>query len=149
MGRYFDGSSPEAETMFERLIGYQFALTTLNETHTFGKKTGKQIQLKQSPVEILLVEGYLKIDQLKIKNWFPIPIENISQIDRVLDIPPSLFQLPYEKVKVTYLAGETEIPEEVSQAVQEIADLLHDEALKEWNLPLSQKTLDVIGRYKK
>ena len=151
MGRYIegDGDFPQAEAMFERLIGHQFAVSTHIENHRFGKHTGRQIQLKHFPVEILSCDGFLIFDELKFKDWMAIPIENICQIGQVLDIPPSIFQVPFEKIRVIYLAGETEIPEEIRKAVQEIADLLADEDMNEWNLPLSQSTLDVIGKYKK
>ena len=149
MGRYIEGDSSQAELLFERLIGYPFATSTLTETHTFGKKTGHQIQLRQSPVEILLVEGYLKFNELRFKDWVQVPIENICQMGRVLDIPPSIFQVPYEQIRVIYLAGETVIPDEIKGAIQEIADHLMDEDMNEWHIPLSKTTLDVIGRYKK
>ncbi|GEM_PF-5655255 len=149
MGRYIEGEHLEAEAMFERLIGHSFAVSGHTEVHTFGKNTGSQIQLRCLPVEILLCEGFLKFDELRINGWTEIPIEIICQIGQVLDIPPSVFQVPYEKVRVTYTAGAVEIPEEICQAVQEIADLLDDEDATEWHLPLSQSTLLVIGKYKK
>lgn len=149
MGRYIEGDFIDAEAMFERLIGHSFAISTHIETHTFNKSTGCQIKLRECPVEIITCEGFLKFDELKINDWAEIPIEIICQMEQVLDIPPSVFQVPYDKVRVTYLAGAEEIPEEICQAVQEIADLLANENVSEWNLPLSQNTLIVIGKYKK
>jgi len=149
MGKYIEAEAVTAELMFERLIGYPFALSTLTEVHTFGKKTGSQIQLKQLPVSIVAVDGFLKFDELRFKNWTSIPIQNICQIGRVLDIPPSIFQVPFETMRVVYLAGETVIPDEIKEAVQEIADLLMDEDLNEWNLPLSKSTVAVIDKYRK
>lgn len=149
MGRYIEGDSPEAEALFERLIGYSYAVSTHIESHTFGKNTGCQIKLKHFPVEIITCEGYLRFDELRFKDWVQVPIENICQIGQVLDIPPSIFQVPYEKIRVVYLAGTEDIPVEMSRAVQEIADLLTSEDMNEWSLPLSHATLDVIGRYRK
>ena len=149
MGRYIKEERPEAEALFERLIGYSYAVATHIENHTFGKNTGCQIKLNYMPVAILKCEGYLVFDELRFKDWMAIPIANICQMGQVLDIPPSIFQVPFEKIRVIYLAGEIEIPEEIRGAVQEIADLLADEDMNEWNLPLSQSTLDVIGKYKK
>lgn len=149
MGKYLEGDFPEAEAMFERLIGYTFAVSVLTETHKFGKKTGHQIKLKEMPLEIELCEGYLKFSELQFEGWVQIPIEIICQMGQVLDIPPSVFGVPYEQVRVTYKAGAEEIPEEICLAVQEIADLLTNENVSEWNLPLSHSTLVVIGKYKK
>lgn len=149
MGKYIEAEAVAAELLFERLIGYKYALSTLTEVHTFGKKTGSQIQLKQLPVSIVAVDGFLKYKELLFENWVNVPIQNICQMGRVLDIPPSIFQVPFETVRVIYLAGETEIPEEIKKAVQEIADLLIDEDLNEWNLPLSNSTVAVIDKYRK
>jgi hypothetical protein len=149
MGRYIEDDCLEAEELFERLIGHSYAVSTQVEEHKFGKNTGKQINLKEMPLEIISCEGFLKFEQLLFNNWVPIPIENICQIGQVLDIPPSIFQVPYQKVRVTYRAGAEVIPAEMRQAVQEIADLLQIENVNEWNIPLSPATLDVIGRYRK
>jgi len=150
MGKYIEGDFPEAESMFERLIGsYSFAVTSHIEVHKFGKKTGHQIKLKEMPLEIEQCEGYLKFVELQFEGWVQIPIKIICQMGQVLDIPPSVFQVPYEQVRVTYKAGAEEIPEEIYLAVREIADLLENENVSEWNLPLSHNTLVVIGKYKK
>ena len=149
MGRYIKDDCPEAEELFERLIGYSYAVSIHVEDHKFEKHTGKQIKLKEMPLEILSCDGYLKFDLLLVKSWVPIPIQNICQIGQVLDIPPSILQVPYEKVRVTYRAGAEVIPDDIRQAVQEIADLLKNENANEWTLQLSPATLDVIGRYRK
>lgn len=149
MGRYVEDDLLEAEEMFERLIGYQFAKSTHNEIHTFSKHTRQQIKLKHEPLEILNCKGYLKYEQMKFEGWAGIPLENVCLIGQVMDIPPSIFQVPYEKIRVSYLAGAEEIPEEICRAIYEIAGHLENEAVSNWNLPLSSDTLKVIAKYKK
>lgn len=149
MGRYVEDDLLEAEEMFERLIGYQFAKSIYNEVHAFTKQTGHQIKTKNFPLDILKCEGYLKFDQMMFEGWVEIPIETVCMIGQVLDIPPSIFLVPYEKIRVEYLAGTDEIPEEICNAIREIADHLEDENTNSWNLPLSSDTLKVISKYKK
>ena len=149
MGLYIDGDFLDAEAMFERLTENKFASREYIETLTFGKKTGQQVKVKIQPTTVTKIEGYLKYQAFHYDCWTDIPIENVIQLGQVFEIPPSLFQLPYDKVRISYRAGEEVIPQEIKDAVQEIADLLSDDNMFEWNLPLSQATLDVISKYRK
>lgn len=149
MGRYIERDHPEAEELFERLIGYPLAKSTYIELHGFNRRTGCQIQLKHEPIELLICEGHILSKEYFLDNWVQIPLRSICWLGRVLDIPPSLFGLPYQQVKVTYTAGIEEIPEDVRNAVKEISDLLCMDNINAWNLPLSQNTLLTIDRYKK
>jgi len=100
MGRYVVDDLLEAEEMFERLIGYSFAVSTRSEIQSFSKHTGYQIKLREHPLKILKCEGYLKYDPLKFEGWVEVTLEHVSQLGKVLDIPPSIFQVPYDKVRV-------------------------------------------------
>ena len=149
MGRYVEDDLLEAEEMFERFIGYSFAVSTRSEVLSFSKHTGYQIKLRDMPLKILKCEGYLKYAPMMFEGWVEVTLEHVGQLGKVLDIPPSIFQVPYDKVRVEYLAGTTEIPEDICLAIQEIADHLKKENINSWNLPLSAATLKVITKYKR
>jgi len=152
MGRYLLEESESinvAEAMFERLIGYSYANTTYKEIHAFIAGKGSQVQLKHMPIEILACDGFLDYPPLLYKDWTHIPIEIICQLGQVLDIPPSVFQVAYKKVRVTYLAGHATIPVDIVEVIKEISHLLQTESVSEWNLPLSLDTRITIGKYKK
>ena len=149
MGRYIDGSYPEAEELLERLIGFALAKQTYTESHNFSKATGYQIRLRREPIEIFKAEGYLKYKRMEFESLLDIPLETINKMGRVLDIPPSIFRVPYDYVEITYSSGMEEIPEDIKEVVLEIVDLLKDEDINCWNLPLSPRTLETINRYKR
>jgi hypothetical protein len=149
MGRYIEKDDARAEEMFERLIGYSYAVTTYEELHAFTENTGSQIQLTKDPIEFESCQGYLEYEPLMVKDWCEISLETVMQKGRVLDIPPSLFGVPYKKVRVQYTAGSVEIPEDIKAAVEEISQLLANQNASAWNLPLSHETLLTIDFYKK
>ncbi len=149
MGRYISNAHPEAESLFERLIGYPFAKALYTEVHTFSKSTGNQIRLRFEPIEVVKAEGYLQYPAMKLEQWTDIPTQHICCMGRVLDIPPSIFQIPYAQVRVQYYAGAEEIPDAIASAVQEISDLMHNDKANSWNVPLSHATLLTINKYKK
>lgn len=148
MGRYITADHPEAEELFDRLVGYSMCNTLYEEEYDFAKDFGMQIQLRRDPIELINCKGYLKYKEMFFDGWSDIAIEDIIQHGRVLDIPSSIFAIPYEKVKVSYYAGLLVIPEEVKDAVTEISDMLH-KGICAWNLPLSHRTLHVIDKFRK
>jgi hypothetical protein len=149
MGRYIDKENVRAEEMFERLIGYSYAVTSYEEIHSYNRKHGSQIQLSREPIVIESCEGYLKYEPLKLVGWTNVPIETLVIKGRGVDVPPSIFGAQFAKVKIKYTAGEVVIPREIKEAVEEICELLEQPDISSWNLPLSLKTLLTIEKYKK
>lgn len=149
MARYIDKDVPKAEVIFERLIGYPLANTLYEEEYEFNKAYGHQIKLKRNPLSIESCKGFIKNEVLMYEDWVDIPLETVIIHGQVLDIPPSLFEQPYKKVKVNYYAGETEVPQEAKDVVEEISALLVDDNVQAWSIPLSEKSLITINKYRK
>lgn len=150
MGRYLqDRDDLQAEALFERFIGYAYAKKLITEVHQFNKKYGYQVQLKEEPIEVVEVRGFIKYPELKFENWAVIPIKAVYQQGRVLHIPPSIFGVPFQKVEVRYYGGTEDIPEDIREAVSELSEHLAKENINEWNIPLSPKSLTTIAKYRR
>lgn len=148
MGRYIEKDDPQAEMLFERLIGYSYGLALYEEEYEFKKGFGSQIQLRQMPVEVVNCTGFIKNHDHKLEVWVDIPLEDVITHGRVMDIPPSIFGEKFNKVRISYYAGETEIPDSVKDAVEEISKLLA-QGVGVWSLPLSHGTLLTIAELKR
>lgn len=149
MGRYIEKDDPKAEEMFERLIGYSYATSTYEETHAFMKHKGSQVRLTKEPVEIESCQGYLIYEPMKVKTWVDIPLDTLIHNGRVLDVPPSIFGVPFAKVKITFRAGEQVIPQDIKEAIEDISSQLANPNVSTWNLPLSPNTLLTVQKYRK
>lgn len=149
MGRYLEKEDPRAEEMFERLIGYSFAVNSYEEDYSFQKNSKHQIRLLRDVIEIENCQGYLVFEPFKFEGWVDIPLDTIMRQSNVLDIPPSIFGVPFKKVRVKYKAGVVEIPQEIKDAIEEISKHLENKNVSTWNLPLSHETLMTIIKCKK
>lgn len=145
MGRYSDRDDPVAEEILERLLGHSFAIKEYTVEYELGK-SHSQIHLLNHK-GITKCRGFVEFPEMMFSGWCDVPVEAISIIDDVLDIPPSIFGTKYKKVEITYRAGSEEIPQELQDAVIEISDELAKHGAMIWNIPLSERTLMAIRKY--
>jgi hypothetical protein len=144
-----------AEAIFERSIGYKLRMYEYTDTLQYGAQ-GAVIRNDQV-IEILSVRA--KASMWEYENffgntdWVDIDLGEIVQTEKdgfiYLYLPPTLFGTLYHSVEVTYIAGYSEIPEEIILAIQEIASLLKSGQITEWNCIMPVSVLDVIDKYRK
>lgn len=144
-----------AVTIFERSLGYSLVTGTYTQREN---RAHLGIKLKHSP--------FVRLTSVRAttSNWvFGHAFGNMDWVDidpshvgihtrgtqAVLALPPTLFGTEYEDAEVTYEAGLQDVPQDVQDAVREIATLLEKGEISEWNCILPVHVIDVIQQYRK
>lgn len=144
-----------AKAIFERFVGYRIEEDIyIEETRCVDNNTPL---LKISPVqEIISVKAKAKHLHSRFfgsTDWVNIDHGHFvihKQEDKVaISLPPTLFGTEYSQAIVTYKAGLKIVPDDVTTALNEIASLLENGSITEWNCMLPVSVLDVIHRYRK
>jgi hypothetical protein len=146
-----------AENLFDRFLGRTLALTTHKDSGRYDKSRNCFMLTNTPFVELVSING-------RVKSWFYseiigatgliyIPKEDVvihRKDDKVaVSLPPSLYGPAYDEVEIEYKAGLTDIPQDINDAILEIAKLLDKGDINEWNCMLPETVIDVINKYQR
>lgn len=157
--RYLRGStdpySAQAEALFERLIGYNLIETEYTERSQY--ELGGYI-VKHTPFVRLinvraLTDGWEYVNYFGKTSWSVVPLNVVTthkkDVRALIELPPSIYGSLYTEIEVTYTAGLKEAPDDVKDALSQMASLLKSGDITEWRVILPNDVLDVIHRYRK
>lgn len=145
-----------AEAIFERFVGYQIKLNTYTKTFRYDEQYGVlirndlineivQIRAKASVWEFESVFGDTEWVDINLSEI----VTHVGNGSMYITLPPTMFGTTYSDVEVTYIAGHSDVPEDIIGAIIEIERLLTVGTITEWNCILPVSVLDVINKYRK
>lgn len=148
----------EALYLFERYLGYKLLETEYTERYRYGWHGAL---LKNDYVKrIVSVKGrtdswgdWMSNDAFHESVWIDINPEHCDLHTRgkvsAVTVPSTIFGTRYTEVEVTYVAGLKKMPEDVKEAVNEIASLLRSGDITDWNCIFPNSVHDVLDKYRK
>jgi len=140
-----------ALTIFERAIGRPLTATLYRER----KRVSGVVRLSHTPiVKILSIQArcdsYAFSETIGPIDWVDIDEADVYRSGGVLRLPPTLFGDPYTEVRVSYISGLTELPEEVVGVLNELTDLIDSGKVTEWSgiNALSEGSKAIVAKYR-
>jgi hypothetical protein len=146
----------KAEAIVERFLRKPLGVRTYKDFGPYDKTTNFYPLTHKPLVEVLAIKA-------RAKNWFysdimgesalvEIPLKDAvihRKDDRAaITLPPSIYGTPYDEIEVEYTAGLSELPADLQQAINEVADDLKSGKIDDWNCILPIDVIDVIDKYR-
>lgn len=145
---YDESTLHVAESLFERYVGRRLSVDMYEETVPIVRFHGS---LRHTPVvEVLSIRA-----RCENSAYVPWALDGDVKPDSVtpdgrISLPSTIFGESYTSASVTYLAGMSDVPDEVERCVLEIVARLAAREMDEWSGPsvLSDEAQETIDRYR-